>query len=252
MCERRGTTGGGDVFVTDDVHGTLEYGRIACNLAKIAQNERQGGDERTPLLVAGDFGLLWKREPDSAEMSALDQLEALARDTLFIDGNPENFDKLDALHTKFRWGANVGMVRKNIFHLRSGRICEIAGRSVWCFGGAFSIDRKYRRLGESWWEWEIPSQEEMKLGEKALEAREWRVDLVLTHTAPKSVYAFLCGERFKDPVAEWLEEIAKKMQTRLWIFGHLHNDDGEYLPREPFQEIFPGVDRFLSVCRNVR
>jgi len=92
----------------------------------------------------------------------------------------------------------------------------------------------------------------MKLGEKALEAREWRVDLVLTHTAPKSVYAFLCGERFKDPVAEWLEEIAKKMQTRLWIFGHLHNDDGEYLPREPFQEIFPGVDRFLSVCRNVR
>lgn len=82
------------MFVTGDVHGTLEYGHIACNLAEVAQNERQGGDERAPLLVAGDFGLLWKRESDSAEVSALDQLEALARDTLFIDGNHENFNKL--------------------------------------------------------------------------------------------------------------------------------------------------------------
>ena len=43
---------------------------------------------------------------------------------------------------------------------------------IWCFGGAFSIDRQYRKLNESYWEEELPTDADYANSNKNLEAEE--------------------------------------------------------------------------------
>ena len=69
-------------------------------------------------------------------------------------------------------------------------------------GGAYSIDRYARTEGVDWFPEEIPSREEYEEGLDNLEKCGYRVDYIITHTAPFEVAAALgYGEESLDEVA---------------------------------------------------
>ena len=117
------------------------------------------------------------------------------------------------------------------YHLRRGEIYNIGGKTFWTFGGADSIDKANRIVGQSWWARESPSHEEYAHGLETLDDEEWKVDIVLTHTMPKSCvseYELKHGMAWlkaNDPVTAYLDTVAEDLKFDRWFRGHFHCDE---------------------------
>lgn len=75
------------VFITGDCHGNFRrFGRRYFP-------EQETMDRDDYIIVAGDFGGVWADTPE--ENYWLDWLEQRPFTTLFVDGNHENFRRLD-------------------------------------------------------------------------------------------------------------------------------------------------------------
>ena len=74
------------------------------------------------------------------------------------------------------------MIRSRIIHVLRGEVLSLKGKRIFCFGGAFSIDRAYRTLNKSYWKEEVPSEEDYENGNKNLKACDYKEDYVITHT----------------------------------------------------------------------
>ena len=143
------------VFLTGDTHGEADIAKIDA-FARVAQ----GLTREDVLIVLGDFGLVWADPPSEGERRRLDWLEAQSWTTLFIDGNHENFDLLDAMPVTQRYGGRVHEVRPHVVHLMRGETYLIGGHTFFVLGGAHSIDVEWRVPHRSWWPQEVPSDEE--------------------------------------------------------------------------------------------
>ena len=215
------------IYVTGDIHG--RPGRFD----DIVMKKRYGLPPLTKddiMIICGDFGLPWSGRFPPEEEYWLDFLEKKQATFLFIDGNHENFPLLYSFPVKEWHGGKVHVLRPNVLHLMRGEIFDIGGMRTLAFGGAYSIDRQARVLNLSWWKEEIPSPEEWDSLRQHLQAVKYRVDLVLTHSAPmrflqphtKEIgidWAF-----FVDDVARGLSGIEPEITYRLWCFGHYHLD----------------------------
>lgn len=96
-------------------------------------------------------------------------------------------------------------------------------------GGAYSIDKYYRlSKGWSWFPDEQPSDEIKAKVERVLEERNWKIDVVLSHTVPlryEPTEAFIPGidqSQVDKSTEEWLGEIEKKLKYERWYAGHYH------------------------------
>ena len=126
------------------------------------------------------------------------------------------------------YGRKTGL--PNVLHLMRGEIFQIQGLCFLAFGGAYSVDRRSRVLDISWWKDEIPSAEEWANMEKHLAEVDYKVDVVLTHTAPmrflqpktKEIGIHWCN--FQDEVAKRLSGLEPEIQYKIWYFGHFHLD----------------------------
>lgn len=205
------------VFITGDTHGPSEIGRLAPALAAVP-----GLDKQDYLVVCGDFGLVWA---DCSKYSYwLRWLDRKPYTTLFVDGNHENFDMLDALPAQ-RWhGGLVHRINDSVLHLMRGQAFDIAGRSFFCMGGARSVDKAWRTPHESWWPQEMPSAHEREAALTTLDACGWRVDYVLTHCAASTVQHRLNPLYDNDELTCFLADIERRLEYRHWFFGHYHED----------------------------
>ena len=89
-------------------------------------------------------------------------------------------------------------------------------------------DRYARTEGVDWFPEEIPSRGEYEEGLDNLEKCGYRVDYIITHTAPSEVAAALgYGEESHEEVAlrRYLQQIADEAEYNLWFFGHFHEDE---------------------------
>lgn len=226
------------IFITGDCHG--DYSKF--NTKKFPEQKELSKEDY--MIVCGDFGGIWLNAPDKEEKYNMDILENRPFTTLWVDGNHENFDRLYSMPVKEWHGGKVHCIRPSVLHLMRGQVFEINGKSFFTFGGARSHDisggildpddpmirQKARRLdliglsyrvkNVSWWERELPTEEEMEEGFRNLEKRNWQVDYVITHCAPSS---FLHGLE-SDPLTDYLEEIFKRLSFKKWYFGHYHGD----------------------------
>lgn len=86
---------------------------------------------------------------------------------------------------------------------------------------------EYRIPGVSWWEQEIPSDEEREEALINLEKHNWKVDYVITHDCPTSIANKLIDtpDRKVDEYTDWLEKIANNLEFNQWFFGHYHKDE---------------------------
>ena len=73
----------------------------------------------------------------------------------------------------------------NILFAIDGEVYDFNGNSCIVIGGAYSVDKYYRLArGWSWFPDEQPSEEIKAKVERVLAERNWKIDIVLSHTGP--------------------------------------------------------------------
>lgn len=92
-------------------------------------------------------------------------------------------------------------------------------------GGGLSVDQNHRIPRISWWPQEYPSQTEKDNAIKNLEANNWEVDYVITHTCPLSAMPSLeplmppwspsFDDKKDDELSVWFDtEICPKLKYK--------------------------------------
>ena len=228
------------VWVTGDTHG--DWMR-RLNMAAFPEQKEMIKDDY--VIVCGDFGI-W--DNSKREKYNLDWLEERNFSTLFVDGNHSNFDILDSLPVEEWNGGKVHKIKPSVIHLMRGEVFEIEGKKFFCFGSASSHDisdgildpfedrdliKKWRndytkmfRINHvSWWERELPSEEEMQNGIENLKKHDNKIDYIITHSPSASVIALLGkGLYEQDKLTRYLEEIKQNTEYKLHMCGHMHID----------------------------
>lgn len=231
------------IYITGDMHSDVSR----FSVDSFPEQKEMTKDD--VVIVCGDFGLVWGYlGEDRTESYWLKWLEDKPFTTVFVDGNHENFDRLNAYPVKEWNGGKVHEIRPHVLHLMRGEVFTIQGKKFFAFGGASSHDISdgiidgdnpnwkeeskkfnsqgkymYRIKGVSWWEQELPTQEEMDNGLKNLEENEWNVDFVISHTPPASVIALIgFGLYSQDILTHYLEEVRCKLDYTRWFSGHMH------------------------------
>ncbi len=215
------------IFVTGDTHGGQ-----ARDMEKLTSTKFPEGKNLTSndyIIIAGDYGLIWDVNKSQAEeLYHTKWLSEKPFTTLFVDGNHENFDRIEKLPTTEMFGGIVGIhVDKKLYHLRRGEVYIINGLKIFVFGGGTSIDKARRVPNISWWPHENPSYDEYQYGLSNLEKHNWKVDIVITHDCPTSIYnqfPFRKYEYGQTQLQEFLEEVKGKLSFKKWYFGHYHED----------------------------
>ena len=117
----------------------------------------------------------------------------------------------------------------NIRFAKDGEIYEIARKRCIVIGGAYSVDKPYRlEQNWGWWPDEQPSPVIKGRVEQRLEAENWTVDAVLSHTCPlkyEPVETFLKGidqSGVDKSTEEWLDSIENRLTYSRWYCGHYH------------------------------
>lgn len=222
------------IRITGDCHGD------ALRFTEEKMPGESSWTAQDKLIICGDFGYVWYDDSFPQEKahfdSILDDLECRPYDILFVDGNHENFNALYAYPEVEKYGNTVHKIRENIFHLQRGRIYTIEGKTFFTFGGAYSIDKARRVENVSWWPQELPTEEEKNRGVEALKSVGYKVDYIITHTAPNAAldllkYTLPPQERdgFWFDVHEmafrsYLDMIWHDATFTRWYFGHWHHD----------------------------
>lgn len=227
------------IYVTGDTHA--RFNRFT--MTSFPEQEKM--TKKDYVIIVGDFGGIFSTdENDKTEKWWLDWLEEKPFTTLFICGNHENFDRLDAYPIEEWHGGKVHKIRPSIIHLMRGQVFDIDGKTFFTFGGASSHDvrdgileigdkrikewkydrTKFFRVNHvSWWQQEMPNDEERKEGLENLEKHNFKVDFILTHDGPSSIIAQMGNESFNiDRHEKYLQTIMEKTDYSLWIFGHMH------------------------------
>lgn len=210
------------IYIAGDIHGELEVGKVVHFIN--AEARKRTLTEEDYLILLGDAGLCWDGGKKDALVRKL--LEELPVTILWLDGNHENFDLIDALPKEEWHGGKVQFLGKKMIHLMRGYVYEICGKKFFVFGGGFSIDRMWRVEGISWWSRELPSEEEYKRGREQLEAVGNKVDYILTHTAPFRIAYRLVKRMYsgEEELQRYLQEVADNTEFQKWYFGHWHID----------------------------
>jgi hypothetical protein len=82
----------------------------------------------------------------------------------------------------------------------------------------------YRIKGLSWWEQELPTEEEMQTGIDNLKLHNNKVDFILSHSPSTSELYLMGGKGLYEPdiLSNYLEEVKATTEYKRHLFGHMH------------------------------
>ena len=227
-------------YVTGDTHGDF----------------RKLGKRHVPatygdyVIICGDMGLLWDK--DKTLDYNLKWLSNVKYTLLWVQGNHENYDMIEEYPVTTWHGGKVRQIIKDkVILLERGQVFDIDGKTFFTFGGASSHDisdgildpqsfeseaeykaelklwkktKTYFRVkGESWWEQELPTDEEMQEGLKNLTTHKNRVDYIITHCCSSECEEML-DIKNHDKLTDYFNYIEKFVDFKQWYFGHYHED----------------------------
>ena len=231
------------VFVTGDTHGDW-INRL--NVDSFPEQKEMTKDDY--VIICGDFGI-W--DNSKREKYNLGWLDDKPFTTLFVSGNHENYDILDSLEMSEWHGGLVNFVRKSVIHLMRGQVFNIEDKTFFTFGGASSHDisagilepddpnfkEKKKQLDKdpfalyrinhvSWWERELPSENEMEMGLDNLKKENNKVDYIITHSPSTSELYLMGGKGLyqSDILTNYLEDVKANTEYKRHFFGHMHWD----------------------------
>ena len=226
-------------YITGDTHS--DFSRFTEENFPI-QSEMTKDDY---IIICGDFGGVWTFEEESIrEKELLDWLDNKNFTTLFVDGNHENYTRLYNYPIEEWKGGKVHKIRDSVLHLMRGEIFDIDNKKIFAFGGAKSHDiqdgilnldeeekiYEYRKRGAyfrirdfSWWDLELPTNQEMENGIENLEKINYKVDYIISHCCPTSIQALINPTYKRDILTDYLQQISEKCTFKRWYFGHYHD-----------------------------
>lgn len=212
------------VYITGDTHIPIDIQKIGFKMWPEARDLTS----EDYLIVVGDFGLIWALTDDNREEIYWTKwLNEKPFTTLFIDGNHENFDRLNAFPEIEMFGGKVGKVSDKIFHLKRGEVYTINGQKIFTMGGGKSTDKKHRVEGKSWWAAEVPDWEEVQNGWTNLEKHNFKVDYILTHVPPAG-FGPITFFKEVDSFMYTLNDFRQRVDFKKWYFGHMHIDEQKH------------------------
>ena len=183
----------------------------------IAKAIRQHPDI-THIVQVGDFGYGFADKPFKASKGFFTDEEMAVYDAahkMWLDGNHENFDKLEV---------DGGAWQPGWTHMGRGSVLEVDGYRMMFFGGASSIDKHIRKEGQSWWH-----QEDITYGQvqQTLDTIEGPIDALFTHEHAGCIpYS---DDRYKHDHApskgnrQMLDALVDRYKPDYCFFGHHHH-----------------------------
>ena len=235
------------IYITGDCHG--EFSKLSAH--SFPEQKEMTKDDF--VIICGDFGAVWNAKGASpSEEYWLKWLDEKPFTTLFVDGNHENFDRLNSEFEIIPFhGGKAHKLNNSVYHLMRGEIFELDGKTFFAFGGAQSHDiddgilsredfasdyafrekarrwrkarKNFRIKNETWWEQELPCDEEIENAERNLERVNRTVDYVISHCAPYSIAAAAAFEK-ANRLTMYFEDLARRLSFKYWFFGHYHDD----------------------------
>ena len=210
------------VYLTGDTHGRFDRVIDFCVSRAVKQ-------ENT-FIILGDAGLNYfgdKRDVENKE--ALSKVPI----TFFcLHGNHEMRPGPGLGYELRRYHGGQVWVQSeypNIMFAVDGEVYDFCGHACLVIGGAYSVDKYYRLArGWHWWADEQLSPEVKARVERTLAERDWRVDIVLSHTCPlryEPVEAFLPSidqSTVDKSTEQWLGKIERRLHYERWYCGHYH------------------------------
>jgi DNA repair exonuclease SbcCD nuclease subunit len=199
------------------------------------------------IIILGDFGLIFNQQFNWTELDllvnvmkvnkeqiTLEKLANLPPYIFMIDGNHENFDRLEKLKIVNAYGGQASLIQQDIFGnkkilwLRRGEIYHLNNRKILTFGGATSPDKNERQKlapYQLWWPQEVPSYSDQENFMKNGKSNKFEVDYILSHTCPQRIKEQIVkNNTIDDPTERILNIVESKMKFKHWYFGHFHID----------------------------
>ena len=212
------------IYYTGDTHGEVEK--------LIAFSERFHLTPEDTIVILGDAG--WNYYTDQRDYLAKSFLKRLGVTIFSIHGNHEARPGKLSFYHETEWRGGIVYVEDefpNILFAKDGEVYDLDGHTAIAIGGAYSVDKHYRL--SHWLKWfpdEQPDDEIKACVESKLNALDWNIDLVLSHTCPQKfvpVEAFLsCVDQstVDRSTEEWLDTIEDRLNYQHWLCGHWHID----------------------------
>lgn len=241
------------IFVTGDTHSDFTRFNTNC----FPEQKQMTKDDI--VIICGDFGGIWYPTENKTEQYWLKWLENKPFTICFVDGNHENFDRLNQYPIVQKFGGPVHQIRPSIFHLMRGECYTIQDKLIFTFGGAHSHDisdgilepndpriktwakdynKMFRINHVSWWKEEAPSSKEKAYGRQTIDSYNY-VDFIISHTPPAEVLRQM-GYK-PDDISEYLQSIADTISYKRWFCGHMH--DNQYFASCKTQLLYEGIIR---------
>ena len=180
------------ILVAGDIHGRFD-----------SLNSLINKKQPSIVLQVGELGY-WPNFKSRSKIKNKDTI------IYFCDGNHEDHESLIKLKDN--------EVYRNVYYMKRGSTLDLPdGRTVLFMGGAHSIDWELRTPRFDWFpDLELITEKDLN------EIPNRKIDIVISHTAPKEFYISNIDYTIEDPSRECLSQILKKYQPKLWFFGHFH------------------------------
>ena len=254
------------IYVTGDTHA--DFKRFSTR--RFPEQDELTKDDF--IIICGDFGGVWHDCPE--ERYWLDWLSDKPFTTLFVDGNHENFDRLNSgeFETVDFHGGRAHKIRDSIYHLMRGYVFDLDNKSFFAFGGASSHDIKdgildeasfashkeflktlrfwhltgkmFRVKGVSWWPEELPSEGEMMRGKRNLAERSMKVDYVISHCLPQEIASYVSMGFYKpDIITTYFNTLLyDNLSFDHWFCGHYHVERSVF---QKYEMLYDSIRRIV-------
>ena len=210
------------IYYTGDIHGLAD--------GLIAFSKKIKLDPDDILVLLGDVGANFFGGYKDRHLK--EALQALGPTIFCIHGNHERRPQTLPSYLVKEWHGGQVFYEvdfPNLLFARDGEIFDLGGRSHLVLGGAYSVDKAYRiKYDQGWWPDEQPSEEIKAHAVKTLEACNWKVDTVLSHTCPfkyiprEAFLPMINQDNVDNSTERWLDDIEDRLSYEHWLCGHWH------------------------------
>lgn len=205
------------ILVAGDWHGNWQWAKKMIDVAV--------AEDIDTIYQVGDFGI-WPGAAGSEYLLILSRY--LLKQTkktgknkriVWTPGNHEDYNQIDEwVRTLIPNEDGHIEIAPNIFYAGKVNSWTWYGKRFASVGGAASIDRRSRKLNESWWAQEVLTPKEI---EKAKNLG--RIDYLFTHDCPTMhPFNFLMEHLDSAIHRQHMTEIARELEPEAWFHGHYH------------------------------
>lgn len=230
------------IYITGDTHRNFERIRQFCDRFDTTTDDI--------MIILGDAGINYYL--DAGDEIKKDYLSTIPVTLFCIHGNHEARPESIPSYQEMEWHGGVVYYEDkypNLLFAKDGEIYDLDGKKTIAIGGAYSVDKEYRlAMGAQWFADEQPSEEIKKRVEAALDASNWEVDVVLSHTVPicyEPTEVFLKGidqSKVDKSTERWLGSIEYKLAYKKWYAGHYHTEK----KIDKLELMFTSIDEFAK------